>query len=415
MTLLLTFLGTGNYQPCRYRIGDSATAEETFFSAALAAHLKPDQVLSLETRAATDKHGEALKTALARLTLQHQPVPIPEGKSEAELWQIFAALTEHVPQGCTLHLDITHGFRSLPLLGFLAISYLRVTRQITLGGIHYGAWDASDAEGIAPVFDLTPFLTLLDWTAAAEDFLSTGSAARLARLLSGVQQSHWQNLLPGADRSELPKALKSLASSLEEASANLLLLRTSMLAQSAAALTASLDKARSETAAFASPFLEVLQPVKEQLTRFAGTDLATLRDLVAWLAEREQTAAALTLGSEWLTSYVMVLCGRPEHHSSYSERKPYSLAINLLEDPKMCLIEDDTAATARASLETLRSILTEEQLTDLKAAASSLRAARNDLNHAGFNPHPAKAASLVSRAREVAASLAGLPLPQAPS
>jgi CRISPR-associated DxTHG motif protein len=411
MVFLLTFLGTGNYQPCHYQFGDGISSEQSYFCAALAAQLKPDRVLSLETRAAQEKHGENLAMALARQNMNCEAILIPEGKSEQELWQIFGALTRHVPHGCTLHLDITHGFRSLPLLGFLSVSYLRVTRQITLGGIHYGAWEALDARRVAPTFDLTPFLTLLDWTSAAEDFLNSGSASRLARLLADVQQSQWQNFAPGCSKNDLPKTLKSLATSLEQASANLLLLRTGRLSQSAASLEASLGKAQAETAAHASPFLEVLQPVKEQLTRFAETDLVTLRDLIAWLADREQTAAALTLGSEWLTSYVMVLSGRTDHHCDYNERKPYSLAIALLADPQMGVLEDATALSARVCIDKIVGLLTQGQLATLKAAASSLRAARNDLNHAGFNPKAAPAASLKNKAKDVASRLAMLPLP----
>src|SRR5690606_12916139 len=108
----------------------------------------------------------------------------------------------------------------------------------------------------------------------------------------------------------LPKKLKSLGTSLKNTSADLLLLRTGSLQTSADNLARHLQAAQAEATAHASPFLELLAPVKDQLTRFNNTDLDTLRDLASWLAERGQTAAALTLASEWLTSYVMVTCGQ---------------------------------------------------------------------------------------------------------
>lgn len=412
MTILLSFLGTGAYEACRYRTGAHLSSAQRFFSVALAEHLRPDQVLSLQTAAAAKKHGDDLAAALAPLGVHHQAVPIPEGKSEAELWQIFAALTEHVPHGCTLHLDITHGFRSLPLLGSLAISYLRVTRDITLGGIHYGAWEARDEAGVVPVFDLTPFLSLLDWTSAAQDFLTTGSAARLGGLLCGVQQSLWQNQT-ASDPSpgDLPKKLKSLGQSLHQASANLLLLRTGVMARDSAHLTTTLAAARAETSAHATPFLEVLSPVQEQLTRFQDTGLATLRDLVNWLAERGQTAAALTLANEWITSYLMVLCGHTNHHCNYQARVPFSVAASLLENPEMQLIEDANGTAARRHLEIITARLDPQHIACLKAAISRIRSARNDLNHAGFNETPAPAERLAAHAREIARELAALPIP----
>lgn len=404
-TRLLTFLGTGNYQPCAYRIEDaSATDPVTFFSVALAASLKPDLVISLQTAGAADKHGPALDDALAKLGLKHQPVTIPEGKSEAELWQIFSALTEHIPEGCTLHLDITHGFRSLPLLGFIALSYLRVTRKVAIGGIHYGAWEARDENNNAPVFDLTPFLTLLDWTAAADQFFTTGSATKLGKLLSQAQQSLWQNR-GGQQQSKLPTKLKSLGASLGDTSSNILLLRTGSLKSSADTLVGHLDEAKAEAETHASPFLELLAPVKDQLTRFNNTDLDTLRDLVGWLAERGQTAAALTLASEWLTSYVMVKCGQTSHHAAYHSRKPYSLAISKLEQPEMNITPDETGNAAIAAIAQLENTLTAEQLLLLKSLSSTIRNARNDLNHAGFNDNPAPATVLIKRAQEVAEKL----------
>ncbi len=165
--LLLTFLGTGKYEPCRYQFSDSLSDEEAFFSVSLAEHLKPDKVVSLQTEKAAEINGTALDGKIKRLGIEHNVVTIPNGASEDELWQIFGLLTEAVDPGCELHLDITHGFRSQPLLGFIALNYLRITRKIRIGGLHYGAFEARK-ENIAPVFDLTAFLTLLDWTSAAE-------------------------------------------------------------------------------------------------------------------------------------------------------------------------------------------------------------------------------------------------------
>ena len=41
-------------------------------------------------------------------------VPIPEGRSEEELWQIFDICVAQVAEGDQIILDVTHGFRSLP-------------------------------------------------------------------------------------------------------------------------------------------------------------------------------------------------------------------------------------------------------------------------------------------------------------
>jgi CRISPR-associated DxTHG motif protein len=402
--ILLTFLGTGRYEPCRYSFATAAepSDEVIYYSAALAGHLKPDRVVSLETKDAALKHGEALARAFRALGCEHEAVRIPGGASETELWEIFGALTRHVPEGCTLHLDITHGFRSLPVLGFIALSYLRVTRKVTIGGIYYGAWEARDgATMVVPTFQLAPFLTLLDWTAAADQFFSSGSAVRLGELLGQAQQTLWRD--PGdLARTELPKKLKTLGKSIRQSSMNLLLLRTGSLRGSGENLAKRIEEAKAEASVFARPFVELLEPVRDQLSRFSGIDLETLRDLVGWLAERGQTAASLTLASEWLTSYVMVVCGETGHHAGYQVRKPYSLAVAVLENPEMEVKRDATGVKAEAIVAMVRSRLKEDQIERLRSAAGVIRSARNDLNHAGFNEGPKDAEGLAERAVSVA-------------
>lgn len=409
-TVLLTFLGTGNYQPCRYQIGDKPSPEETFFSVALAGMVKPQKCICLQTSASTEKHGPQLAADFDRIGIQLSSIPIPEGKAEAELWIIFEALTEHIPHGATLHFDITHGFRSLPLVGFIALNYLRSTRNVTIGGLHYGAWEARDPSNLAPAFNLTPFLTLLDWTTAAEQFRDTGSARKLADLLANTQQQLWQSTIPST-KADLPTKLKSLANELTQASQNLLLLRTGSLSASSSRLQTAIRSAEADITGHAKPFLEVLNPVKEELSRFSDTDLSTLRDLITWLADRRQTAAALTLASEWLTSYAMVMSGIAVHQANHATRKPYSLAIALIETPEMPLEANAIATAARECVAALRSKLAPIEIDLLKKAASWIRSARNDLNHAGFNDQPVSADTLTERAIKVGQILAQLPLP----
>jgi CRISPR-associated DxTHG motif protein len=45
-------------------------------------------------------------------------VDIPEGRSEQELWEIFDRVASAVDEGDTILLDITHAFRSIPMIVF---------------------------------------------------------------------------------------------------------------------------------------------------------------------------------------------------------------------------------------------------------------------------------------------------------
>ena len=61
MVRLITFLGTGNYQPTRYVAPDGRAAPETpYVARALAALYEADEVLVLATDEAWTKHGAPL-------------------------------------------------------------------------------------------------------------------------------------------------------------------------------------------------------------------------------------------------------------------------------------------------------------------------------------------------------------------
>jgi len=412
MIVLLTFLGTGNYTSACYQFGDQTIShQEAYFSAALASHLKPDRIISLQTEAASKKHGVPLNSRFLDLDFAHVPVKIHEGKAESELWEIFSSLTNSVPRDCTLHLDITHGFRSLPILGFIALNYLRTTRNVTLGGIHYGAWDAMET-GVAPAFDITPFLTLLDWTAAADQFLSTGSATRLAGLLGNIQQSIRRN--PGEiPTGDLPTKLISLGSTLEIAANNLTLLRTGAIKASAESVARQIENATKskDITRFAPAFLDVLQPVQADLTRFAGTDLSILRDLIGWLIEKDRPDTALTLAAEWIVSWLMVRLGNSDHHTNEKNRKPYDQCLNLLIDEYSKRNEiPNPSAESKDLLKKLKSRSAPAERECLAAVASQLKTARNDLNHAGFRDSPMAARAIHSVAMEIRDELMQLKL-----
>jgi CRISPR-associated DxTHG motif protein len=55
-------------------------------------------------------------------------VDIPEGRSEQELWEIFDRVASAVDEGDTILLDITHAFRSIPMIVFAVAAYLRRTK-----------------------------------------------------------------------------------------------------------------------------------------------------------------------------------------------------------------------------------------------------------------------------------------------
>ncbi len=316
----ISFLGTGNYQETEYVYG-GRTCRTHLFPAALL-HLCPEisSLRVLVTEQARQRWHDELSREIERLRNPRQtcsPVTIPEGRSEDELWSLFDTLATQVNEGDAVVLDITHGFRSLPLIAAVATAYLRVAKGVRLHSLLYGAYEARDAAGRAPVFDLTPLAALLDWTAAADLFRRTGNTEPLARLLEETQ-----NTLHRSQRGAvgLPTRLKSAAATLREFSRALRLLRVREAMARAAEVQHVLasEAVTVESERWAKPFLALLDQARRVAQPLALTDpgadlareLATQREVICWYLEKGWDVEAVLLAREWLISLQAHRAGR---------------------------------------------------------------------------------------------------------
>ena len=209
--VFISFLGFTNYDATRYAADDN-DAETTlplrFIQEATLLKIKEqfhgnDRVLILTTRGALKnwhdgehqnfktkelEWHEGLNSRLNKLNLQAQykNIDINDGKDTDEIWSIFNVIFSLLNENDELYFDITHGFRTLPMLNMVLINYAKLLKNITVSGIFYGAYEAkkkfNDIE-YAPIWDLKSFVDLQDWTNSANIFLKTGNAIELATLI----------------------------------------------------------------------------------------------------------------------------------------------------------------------------------------------------------------------------------------
>lgn len=304
---VLSFLGTTNYAETTYvfREQEYRTA---LFPEALYEFFQPTDLLVFVTQEARDKHFDTLRQRLDG-RIEPQPVDIPLGRSQRELWSIFDRLTENIDEGDTVIFDITNAFRSIPLLIFIAIAYLRSAQSIDLQAITYGAFEAREA-GRTPVFDLSPFIVLLDWTTATDKFLKTGNAQEL---VAQLQEAHRMPYVSGQDdQDELPRRLQNVATAIQDVSQAMRLIRAYETMTTACTLIERLDQARHEVERWAKPFGVLLDQTRRAYAQFNLDDPETeLKEnlkiqlvLLRWYLEREQPAQAITLAREWVVSLV---------------------------------------------------------------------------------------------------------------
>jgi len=174
--IILSMIGISDYKVTSYAWGDRVAKPCHLVQQALAEWFPEATLLVCATQKAKEKYGQEIESIP-----NARPVDIPDGKNEAEYWKMFNKIEQEIPPGAELVLDITHGFRSLPILALLVVSFLRAAKQVQVKHVLYGAYDASH-NGSTPVFDLTPFLTMLDWASATERFLEIGDTSKFHKL-----------------------------------------------------------------------------------------------------------------------------------------------------------------------------------------------------------------------------------------
>ncbi|WP_028324735.1 TIGR02221 family CRISPR-associated protein [Desulfatirhabdium butyrativorans] len=223
---LIGFLGRGaldaktGYRKTKYRFPDGIIRETPFFSMALLQYLKadienpPDGMVLLgtegsmwgvlaESLAKTGENEEArlqLYEAETRgrvteeILASIQPIAdrafgcpvrmrlIPYCRDETEQIAILKTIADVTPKG-RVSFDLTHGFRHLGMVGFMAAFMLeRISDATTVAGLWYGALDMI-RDGVAPVIRLDGLMRVHRWIAALDRYDARGDYGVFADLL----------------------------------------------------------------------------------------------------------------------------------------------------------------------------------------------------------------------------------------
>ena len=362
MMIALSFLGTGNYGKVTYT-WDGQSCQTNLFQEAVQKFFEVDRHVVLMTEAADNEWGNRLQERV-----EIKSVRIPSGENEDELWTIFSTLGEKVPEGAVLTVDVTHGFRSQPLLALAACLYLHAAKDVTVERIVYGAYEARSGDApndTAPVFDLTPFMNLAQWATAARLARRYGNATPLSDELQDIH-GNTRRQRGGGYASQ---GLHGLGKALDRLMTALATVRPKEAAQWANTLPDHLARVKADV---------------EQLPQSRP-----LRTLLDPFRERFEP-----MGSDWLFSE-QGFAAQAKMLQFYLNTDQYQQAITLAREAlvsKQCVDEEgkpDEQDDREAAAETLNRRANEiqestEEATRLAELWGNIRRVRNDINHAGL-------------------------------
>ena len=232
--VFISFLGFTNYTECRYYKDEFCSADVRYIQEATLDYILTKEVWTSEdvayilltdgakknnwldnghTNSETDipiiQHG--LENCLKKKSYPFKIQTIeqlPVGKSENELFDIFRKVYDVLKVGDHLYFDITHGFRSLPMLVLVLINYAKFLKNVEVKSITYGNFETRDTffddngkkHFKAPIIDLLPLSGIQDWTFAAADYLKNGNADKFLELSISYRTSLFKGMRVGDTR-----------------------------------------------------------------------------------------------------------------------------------------------------------------------------------------------------------------------
>ncbi|MCX7701607.1 MAG: CRISPR-associated protein Csx15 [Gemmataceae bacterium] len=261
---LISFLGTGNYSETTYRF-DTQTCRTRYVALALAQFTRPDKVRILATDEAWQQHGQGLSHALTDAGFaEPERLAIPTGGEPEQLWKMFEAIVDAIASaGESVMLDITHGFRMQPFFAAACIEYVQsVLKNRPSICVVYGEFRKDAPE--SPIWELTPFLEVLEWSRNLMVFLRTGQAAAVVNSTEALARRLNRQWAESGREGPQPKLMK-LARSMERFSNDFCTVRTGSLLVGSNSSVAELLQAIQVTEDEVRQRLPVLAPVLKEL------------------------------------------------------------------------------------------------------------------------------------------------------
>lgn len=306
-------------------------------------------------------------------------INIPDGNTEDEIWQIFETVYNELQDGDELYFDVTHAFRSIPMLVMVLINYAKLLKNINVKSITYGNFMASKG-GVAPVDNLTSFSQLQDWTNAANLFVNHGNLDALVKLTK-------TKIAPLAKEAkgtnESITTLQRLSTQLERVS---LQMKTNRLPDIISGDAFAMIKKSFNTIQenVISPLTPILNEVEVKLRKF-DVNKNTLNGLsaVEFCLESGLIQQAITMLQETIISLSIESEGLEV--KDYTNRNLATSIFKILKDD---IPEHNWKGVSIENIELTRKLISNPFFNELKSIMDSLSDKRNDINHAGFSLRP---------------------------
>jgi len=170
----ISFLGVTDYKTTNYYTDGYRDSEpEKYIQISTIHYLNidewedNDEIIILMTEKSRQSNwlgNNGLEQRIKQLGLKCKvkDILIPAGNQENELWDIYYTVLTHIDDNAELYVDITHSFRSLPMLFTVILHQLNNLKNVRIKSITYGSYESRNQNNESPIIDLTLFSSIMD-------------------------------------------------------------------------------------------------------------------------------------------------------------------------------------------------------------------------------------------------------------
>ncbi len=404
---LISILGTNDYLECRHKFPDGEVSEipVKYFQEDLLKKFcrdwnSEDEIRIFLTKDAKEKnwldngHRDKDGNPIPNIGLENKlkslnfrcmikSYSINEGLSEPEIWDIFQTIFDTFRNDEEIYVDITHSFRSLPLLMVTLLNFAKQVKNIRVVGIYYAAFDnlgpiskvkeIPAEERIAPVIDLTSFSELQDWTNATFDFINNANINLMKLLVKNTIQRNntitqpIQKYFPSKVLEKLDKLINNIA----------LCRGGELLKFNFKELKRDIGELKNKE--LSKAFMILVDEIDKKVSRFENDLENLIIELSEWCKQHKLFQQAITLLQEFTISYIL-----SSLNLQINDETNRLLVTQAFRIRSQKILEEKWKEPAASNKDLMKRIINSCYLEKFYRTFDKITDIRNDVNHAGF-------------------------------
>lgn len=192
--VFLSFLGLGSYdkinkcyqyQKTVYSYNGKKSKETEFVQTAEIELLdeKFDKIIIVATEISKENNYDKLIKAFKETNIDETGIKliiINESMDSKDQWEWFESILDYINNNDEMYIDLTHGYRAIPIVISSAINFLQKSKGIILKGVFYGAYEKD--RDCSPIIDMKDFYIINEWSDAIVRFVEEADTRKIIEI-----------------------------------------------------------------------------------------------------------------------------------------------------------------------------------------------------------------------------------------